>query len=204
MKAKTINIPQTVADMRIKHLPFLLELRELVNKGEDLHIIEICKLNSKYTGIPYNELKEYSKDQNRKLFKHILDTFDTYEPGKVPLSLEYEGAKYVFNMDFSKMPVVWFLDVDSINFEENPADLISFCYIEEGHKYGETDEHQNLTNPRSQRNEVFEKHLPLNTFLDIQGFFLESWSVLQKWSTKAKSLAKEREQQRTPTAGGSQ
>ena len=56
---------------------------------------------------------------------------------------------------------------------------MSFCYVEKGMVYGQSGDHNVILNPRSIRNKIFEDNVDLELFLAVQGFFLESWSVLK-------------------------
>ena len=185
--SNTITIPPTINDMRINHLPFLLKLREF---GKVPPHKEICKMNASFTGVPYGQMKRYTQEANKNLFNEIVKSFDGYQQKPIPLSLEYEGVKFNFISDFTKLPYEWFIDESEVDFMENPIDLVSFCYIEDGMTYGEADEHQNVLNPRSVRSKIFEKNIPLNLYLDIQGFFLLNWNVLMKSSQEARSQRK--------------
>lgn len=186
---ETINIPASVEEMRIKHLPFLLQLHDVSHVPiDDLEIKEVCRLNSIITEIPEAQLKRYTPIDNRNLLKKIIETIGVYTPKPCPDYLQFNGVKYTFRGDFTKHPVDWADDLSHAQkrFVDNPIDIVSFCYIEEGLSYGEPDEHQNPKNPRSKRNEIFREHLPLSTFLDIQAFFLLSYKELKQYLTRAK------------------
>ena len=177
-----INIPESTDEMRIEHLKFLLELAKF---DDEPNIIDKCRLNSIFTGIPIQKMKRYSATDNKNLFDSINEVFAKHTTKPCPLELTYEGQTYTFRFDFTLHPIDWDDDYKNAQdkFEENPIDLVSFCYIEKGMSYGESDEQQNPKNPRSVRNEVFKKHLPLSTYLDIQAFFLLSYNVLQRYLT---------------------
>jgi hypothetical protein len=187
---ETITIPESISEMRIKHLPFLLELNDISHiPVDEIDIVEVARLNSIITGTSFEQHKRYTGISNRNVFKKILEVIAQYKQDRCPDFLEYNGVKYTFRADFTKHPVDWADDLSHAekNFAKNPIDIISFCYIEDGMSYGEPDQHQNPKNPRAERNKVFEEHLPLSTFLDIQAFFLWSCKELLKFSTKARS-----------------
>lgn len=192
MNEYSINIPADTDSMRINHLPFLLELNEF--KGKDISIVDKCRLNSVFTGIDFDTLKKHSKADNLALFNEITKSYGEYTPKAIPTELNYEGKCYTLRIDFTLHPVDWDDDLKRAwdGFKDNPIDLVSFIYIEKGMAYGEGDEQQNPINPREARNEIFEKHLPLSTFLDIQGFFLWSYTVLQLHLTTEKNRKKQR------------
>jgi hypothetical protein len=180
-----IKIPENVASMQIKHLPFLLELRKFEN--EEPTDADISRMNANFVGMPVSKMRRYTKGDNRNLFNAIVQAFGTYTQTPLPLELTYSDQTYVFISDFAKVPIDWHIDKDQCDFEETPVALASFCYIEKGFSYGQADEHDNVINPRSERNKVFSEQMPLSLYLDIQSFFLLSWDVLQKLLTEAKS-----------------
>lgn len=184
-----INIPATVEDMNISHLPFLLKLRELQEK-ENITVGDITRMCANFTGIPIVKMRRYPKSRLQFLFEKIVEVYGTYNPQPVPLTLEYKDEdgkliKYNFITDFTKLPVDWYIDIDESDIEGNPMDLMCFCYIEDGMSYGEPDEHDNVLNPRSVRNKIFTENVSLDLYLDVQGFFLLNWNVVQKSSTEA-------------------
>jgi hypothetical protein len=190
-----INVPAHIDDMRIDKLSFLLERTKFPKSKNDISIVDKCKLNSMFTQIELSKMKQYSSQANKDLFNTIEDCYETYEPKAIPLELEYEGKKFTLRIDFTQHPVDWADDLQQAqdDFINNPIDLVSFMYIEEGLSYGEADPHQNVLNPRSVRNEIFAKHLPLSTYLDIQGFFLASWNVVRLYLTVEKSKLRKKE-----------
>lgn len=182
-----IKIQASIEDMRIDKLPFFLALAELGTT--DIDIVDQCKLNAIFTGIELDQMKKYSADANRDLFDTIMSVCK-HEPKPIPLELTYEGQKYTFrHLDFTHNSIDWIDDLRNAqeNFKTNPIDLVSFCYIEDGLSYGEPDEHQNQKNPRSVRNEVFAKHLPITIYFDVSAFFLLSWNAVQQFLHKGKA-----------------
>lgn len=189
MESEIVNIPESLDEMRIKHLPFLLALHEISHIPiDEIPILEVVRLNAMITELPKSTLNRYTGKANRDLFRTIVSVIKEYKQKPIPNELTFEGVTYTLRPDFTKHPIDWADDLQHAekNFKDNPIDIVSFCYIEQGMTYGEPDEHQNSKNPRSVRNKVFEKHLPLSTYLDIQAFFLWSWQELQPYLTKEK------------------
>lgn len=187
---ETVYIPASFDEMRIKHLPFLLQLHDISHIPiDELDFKEVCRLNALITDVPESQLKRYTAIDNKRLLIKIIQTIGKYETKPCPSELNFNGVTYTFRGDFTKNPVDWADDLSYAekSFSDNPIDIISFCYIEKGMSYGEPDEHQNPKNPRSKRNEVFREHLPLSTFLDIQAFFLLSYKELRLYLTRAKN-----------------
>jgi len=194
-----IEIPSKVEYMEIKHVHFMLELTKF--KGTEPGANDIARLNALFTGVPLVKMKRFSPRANRNLLNQIMTAVQTYQQSAIPIFLEYPNPdynkqihsedkktiRYNFIKDFTNLPVDWFQDMDQAVFDENPVDLMAFCFIEDGLEYGHPDGQNNVINPRSKRNEVFLKHVPLNLYLDVQAFFLASWNVLQKLSTETQS-----------------
>jgi len=188
MESNTIKVPINVDEMRIRHLPFLTMLNNLDGEAK---IEDIVEMNSKFTGIPIGKMRRYTPKDNITLYNQILKSFNSYIQKPIPTDLtiksdDGEVIKYNFVTDFTKLPVDWFVDMSEADFENNPIDIMAFCFIEDGLSYGEPDEFENVINPRSKRNEVFRSHVPLSLFLDVQGFFLLNWNVFLKLQTERK------------------
>ena len=188
MESNTIKVPINVDEMRIRHLPFLTMLNSLDGEAKIENIVE---MNSKFTGIPIGKMRRYTPKDNITLYNQILKSFNSYIQKPIPTDLtiksdDGEVIKYNFVTDFTKLPVDWFVDMSEADFENNPIDIMAFCFIEDGLSYGEPDEFENVINPRSKRNEVFRSHVPLSLFLDVQGFFLLNWNVFLKLQTERK------------------
>jgi hypothetical protein len=188
MESNTIKVPINVDEMRIRHLPFLTMLNNLDGEAK---IEDIVEMNSKFTGIPIGKMRRYTPKDNITLYNQILKSFNSYIQKPIPTDLtiksdDGEVIKYNFVTDFTKLPVDWFVDMSEADFENNPIDIMAFCFIEDGLSYGEPDEFENVINPRSKRNEVFRSHVPLSLFLDVQGFFLLNWNVFLKLQIERK------------------
>jgi hypothetical protein len=204
MGSETVNIPESPDEMRLRHLPFLLGLHEVSHIPiDEIPTLEVCRLNSIITGVPREKLGRYTGKANRDLFKTVLEVIKEYKPKPIPQEIEFNGQVYTLRGDFTKNPIDWADDLQHAeqHFKDNPADLVSFCYIEKGMEYGQPDGHQNPINPRSKRNKVFEEHLPLSTFLDIQAFFLWSWHELQPFLIKEKLKKIKSKLKSTPSNG---
>lgn len=187
-----IEIPAKVEYMRVKHIPFLLELQKY-EKTEPT-IGAITRMVSMFVEIPLVKLKRFPQNQIREVFNAIVKAFGTYKQSPIPMTLTYpneEGdeVEFEFIKDFTKLPVDWFIDFDKVeSLDDNPIEMMGFSYVEKGMEYGQADKHENVINPRSVRNKIFAEHLPLNVYMDVQAFFLSNWNILQQLSTEAKSL----------------
>ena len=177
-----IKIPASVKEMKLKHLPFLdwlVKLNEEKVDILDLPPVEIYEALELFTGIPKQQFGKYLLKSNYRLLEQILLAYGRREEVEIPYELEYDGNVYLFQSDFTKLPTRWHVDTSEADVNKTPVDIMSFCYVEKGMVYGQTGDHNVILNPRSGRNKVFQEHVNLELFLAVQGFFLESWSVLQ-------------------------
>lgn len=194
-----IKVPADITGMRIKHFGTLAKLDDMIDPY-DPTITEKVNINSAFTGLPVDQLKQADLHSNNELFRQILRSFDTYHPKPMPpAELEFEGKKYIFVKDFSKLPTGWFIDLsrygkpqnpddpNSSRMKQHPALMAAMCYIEEGMTYAQQDANKNTINPSQERMKVFEKHMQLNHFIDLSAFFLK---ILVEW--KGSSLQTER------------
>lgn len=193
----TLPIPDSTKDMDISHLPFAVALTNLcedISKIDDSFIDEldpvtISDLNALFFSEPTETFDIYTPTVNRNVFSEIIASFARHEKNDIKLEWKINDVVYVFNPDFSKMPVAFWRDIKRADFAENPFDLVAFCYIEKGLTYNEIDKNKNIINPKHERGEAFRGHMNLAQYLDLQGFFLESYAVLSPYS-KAKEVLK--------------
>lgn len=162
-----IKIPTKISRLKLRHV----EAFNLL-EGKEIRVSDKIKVISILTGISEDKLKRYEWKGLRETFNKIVECFNTYEQQELPLSLTYGGVKYNLVEQMDKMPTGWFIDADTANLEVNPEYLASLCYIEDGMSYAEKDKHNNIKNPLKDRAEVFKNNMPLDTFLDLTGFFL--------------------------------
>lgn len=215
-----IKIPKDITQMRIKHLAFVSKLAELGEK--EYSIREVREMNAAFLQVPFDEFPNYRPMDDMKIFTTICkainsgpkqldpNTFvaaDGNEYIEPPESVEYDGLTYTLRKDFTKLPTSWYMDIDIAfeihgeGFEQMPELMAAFCYIEKGLPYAQKDENKVVVNSVMDRAKVFTEHMPLNTFMNLQGFFLWRWNVLQPLLMEAR--AKRRTQKRNPKPNGS-
>ena len=188
MKTK-ISIPNAVKDMTVGQLPFYLALAELapqdgkINESllEDMEPIEVADLNTLFFSAEPGEFDIYTKESNKQILAEIALSCARYEVGEIQPEITLNGQKYIFVPDYSKMPVSFHRDISRADFKENPLDLFGFCYLEEGMLYNETDSNKNILNEYRKRGEAFRDSVTLSDYLDLQGFFLESYNVYRPY-----------------------
>lgn len=191
MKIREVKIPSNISGYKIKHFHSLVRLDEIVDY-QNPSIMEKIMVCSEFSGLSEQELKMMHVKSINKLYSKILKTLDTYHPKPHPPKvLNYEDQEYVFQSDFTKLKAGWFVDVSAVDFKTHPSLMAAFCYIEKGMEYAQTDKHQNILNPLERRKKVFEKHMPLNTYIDLSTFFLRIWVEWRGSSIQAEARKKE-------------
>jgi len=215
-----IKIPSNITRMRIKHLPFLTRLAELGEK--EYSIREIREMNASFLQVPFEEFPPYRPKDDIKIFNTICKAVNTKSKadteqfvahdGKVynepPKELNYNGLTYTFRNDFTKLPTSWFMDIDIAfemhgeAFEGKPELMAGFCYVEKGLSYGQKDDSGLVVNSVVERSKVFKEYMPLNEFLDLQGFFLWRWNVLHPLLTEVRAKRKKAQRERKLNGNG--
>ena len=187
VKQIEVKIPSKISGFRIKHFDALVKLDE-IESPMDATITQKIEINSAFTGIPIEQLRQADVKSQNAVYTQIIKSLDTYVPKSIlPSSLTYEDKKFNLVKDFTKMPAGWFVDVSRMDFEKYPSQLVAMCYIEDGMIYAQTDDNKNILNLSTDRGKIFEKHLPLNSYIDLTTFFLSIWI---EW--KGQSIHKER------------
>ena len=198
MDSKELKIPAHISGFRIKHFHSLVKL-DSIKDPTNPTISDKILLCSEFTDLTFDQMKMVHVKSINKLFSRLLKVLDTFHPMPLPpAKLKYNDQVYVLCKDFTKLKAGWFVDISSADLEKDPALMAAFCYIEEGMEYAETDKHDNILNPLIKRKQVFEKHMPLNHYIDLSTFFLRIWiewrgSSIQTEQRK-KELKKMREQ----------
>ena len=178
----TIKIPDTTSDMTIKHLRFFLALSEMKDVDiKDLSPAEAADLNTLFFGVENREFDLYDAQSNRRILSEIMLSCSKMNPQPIKPQYTIGDTTYVWQSDYSKQPTSFHRDIALADFENNPLDLVAFCYIEKGMTYNELDKNKNIINPRRERGEAFRNHLSLQDYLDISGFFLESYAVFRPY-----------------------
>ena len=171
-----ITVPSKVSDLRIRHLKAF----DLLSKEQDIRTK--IKLVALCTDQKAEDIAQVTVKDINKIYNQLMRVLNQYKQTSLPLILTIEGQEFELVQDFTKLPSGWFMDSDGVDFEKFPELLPAFCYIEKGMDYAEKDKHKNVLNPLSGRSEIFKKHLPLTTFLDLAGFFLLKQNLLNRLS----------------------
>ena len=190
----TISIPDTVADMDVSHLRFFLELAKI--KVEDLELLEpteVSDLNCLFFSGNQGDFDIYSTQSNRQILAEIVKSCATVESGDIVPEIIVDGVTYVWQSDYSEQPVSFHRDIKQCDFEENPMDLVAFCYIEKGMMYNQLDDKTKvILNPRRKRAKALANHFNLQRYLDVHGFFLKSYDVLRPYLKVREAVRKQK------------
>lgn len=197
MKTQAIKIPDSTADMNMSHLPFFFALSQFEDRNfDDLTPIEVADMLVIFFNSKNDEFDKYTHTSNKRLFAEICKSCSKHKSEPLKKDITINGTKYVLISDFSSVNVAFHRDIANCDFQENPLDLLAFCYLEEGLTYNQLDKSEKIINPRRERGEAFRNHITLSQYLDLQSFFLSSYPVLkrvsrsQRLTGKSESLSK--------------
>ena len=194
-----INIPNSVHDMNLSHLPFYLELAKLVPDNgiipedtfNNLDILQVSDFCALFFSQSEGYFDKFTHDTNRNVLAEIAISSSKYNPSQPLEVITVNGIEYVMSLDFSKQPVCFHRDISQIEFKKNPADLLAFCYIEKGYVYNQIDDKTKvIINERKDRAKILSEYFNLASYLDVQGFFLESWNALAPYLKVKKAKRK--------------
>lgn len=185
-----ITIPKTYKDLRIKHF----EVFKYIKDNEITGIKDKVSIISLFSGVHESKIRQAKADDIQKAYSKCMDLLSSIKLKELPLELTYDNTTYVLVDKFKNMPVGWFIDSDSMNFEDKPEYFPAFCYIEKGMEYAQKDKNSNILNPLSERVKVFEKNMPLDVYIQLTDFFLRkynqftnSYKLIQKAKQKIKN-----------------
>lgn len=180
---QTIKVPDSLSDMTLAHLPFFFALGKMCENKQDIEDLrpeEVSDLNALFFGYELDYFDKFLYESNLILLKNIIASCNQRKPESIRPFIEVEGKKYVWQSDYSKQPVSFHRDVARVNVMEKPADLLAFCYVEEGMYYNQIDKVSKvILNERHERSRILEPHFSLAQYLDVSGFFLESLPALR-------------------------
>lgn len=168
-----IKLPKTIKDCRPKELAKWIYLTK---DGVDLEGL-IQKLEFKvnvlsiFSGMSKDEIGQFDFKDVHKAFDYILGVLH-YESGEPKGEVTIEGNKYVFNKDFGSYNTAQIVDIKNTDVFNNPLEVLSILYVEEGMVYNQLDENKNIVNYKEERMRLF-KDFPGDEFLDVFTFFLD-------------------------------
>jgi len=180
---QTIKVPDSLSDMNLSHLPFYFAIAKMKEGNKlttDLRPEEVSDLCALFYGYELEYFDKFTHDSNLELLNNIIDSTEKRKPEPLRPEIIIGDQKYVWQSDYSKQPVSFHRDISRCKFEEHPADLLAFCYIEEGMSYNKIDKDSKvILNERHTRAKALEPHFNLAQYIEVSAFFLESLPVLR-------------------------
>lgn len=168
-----IKLPKDKAGLRIKHLPVLYD--ERLSAEVPTMSLKIDVLH-KFTGLPKPTIHQINGEDVSKMFTHLLTIIASMDRDSLPpKEIVIDGQAFTL-VDFEKVGSGFHADVESSDFEIDPVRLACICYIPKGTFYGEIDAQKNLLYPIADRWQLFHDHFPLETFLQLNAFFLRKFN----------------------------
>lgn len=175
----TIHV-KPVSDLRIDKLDIFKQIgqRTYFKDMTRPSIVEKIKLIHDYTDTPIEVLETVKVKILNNIYTEICTKLAEHVPKPPPKVIEIEGNKYKLVEKFTEMPYSWHELVRRSDFNELPIRMASLAYIEHDLKYAQSGDYGIILNPTTERDELFTKHLPLTTYLDLADFFLKKFNVL--------------------------
>lgn len=169
-----IKLPKDKTGLRIKHLPVLCDERlsaEVATMSLKIDVLH------KFTGLPKPNLHVINGADLSKLFAHLMTIIASINRDALPpKEITLDGQEFTL-VDFEKVGSCWHADVEESNFDIDPVRLACICYIPKGTFYGEIDQNQNLLYPIASRWQLFHDHFELETFIQLNAFFLRKFNL---------------------------
>lgn len=173
-----ITVPQTINDCTPDQLAkwlFLssgeLSLDTLSNKLDfRVQVVSI------FSGIDKATLCNCSVDDINTVFIHVLGMLTEYKPEEPKGVQIVNGTVYTFDKNFSHMTAGQIIDLKLIeDVHQDPCEVLSILYIEEGLKYNQVNEKGHVINPSDFRKKTFKSEFDGAEFLNVFAFFLTSF-----------------------------
>lgn len=170
MPSFKLKAPKTIKDMRLRHLAAYTSKDWLENSDNPT---EETVVNFLATFFGHTPELIWSCDWGdlKKVYNHCIKIFGSFEMKAPPKEITVKGIEYQL-VNFKRPTAAWMADVSLADFQKHPWKVAAISYIPKGTTYGEIDEHQNVRYPMSSREEDFKEHFPMDTWLQLQAFFL--------------------------------
>lgn len=179
---ESIKVPDSLGDMNLSHLPFYFAIAKMEESKKtlgDLMPQEVSDLNALFFGYELEYFDKFTTASNIELLSNIIQSCEKRKVETIRPVIEVGDKRYVWQSDYSQQPVSFHRDIQRCNFEERPADLLAFCYVEDGMYYNQIDPVSKVVlNPRHDRAAALAHHFNLAQYLEVSAFFLESLPVL--------------------------
>lgn len=180
MKEFKLKLPQSIRDCQPDMLTkwiVLSENIEDINKNDIVKMLDFqCQILSIFSRLSVNKIKKGSVDSITAPAQHMMEMLGAYkykEPSEV---IEVSGKKYRYEKNFAHVTTGQIIDIKLIeNIIDNPYQVLSIMYVEDGMEYCQEDERGRVLNPNDKREKVFREFFPGDEFLNFFNFFLQDY-----------------------------
>lgn len=178
-----IHIPKSIRDCSPRQLAKWLlltsegvELETLMDKLQfRLEVVSI------FSGEAKDQLRLCSTQDINKVFARCIELLASYEQAEPNEVIEIDGKRFCFDKDIFAFNTGQTIDLKLIpDVYQNPTEVLAIIYVEEGMKYNQLDDRQRVMNPASVRMKLFDEEFPGDEFLNVFGFFLRSYTDLNR------------------------
>lgn len=178
-----IAIPKTIKDCSPKQLAKWLlltsegvELDSLMDKLE--FRVEVVSI---FSGESKDQLRLASYKDINMIFARCIELLATYEQKEPSQVIEIEGQRFEFDKNIFNFSTGQAIDMKLIpDVYQNPTEVLSIIYVEEGMVYNELDDRGRVKNPAQKRTALFDKEFDGDEFLNVFAFFLRSYKDLNR------------------------
>ena len=175
-----ISIPKTVRDCTPDQLSKWLLISQDANLEGLIQKLEFrVQVVSIFSGITKDELRQGDYRDINMIFAECIQMLSEYEQSEPSGVVEADGVKYIFEKDIFAFNTGQAIDMKLIDdVYSNPYEVMAILYVEEGMQYNQLNEKKVVMNPNNKRVKVFKEHFPGDEFLNVFGFFLNSYHEL--------------------------
>jgi len=172
VKFVDIRVPKTKDDYRIRHARACMDpqfqLEKISLEGKLIFLSRLLGKSKQFIG-------SFDVGDMHKIYYRVMKDIGQMRIADAPPEkIEINGKSYEL-VDLERPPVSWVVDTEGSDLDKDPVRLACLCYIPEGTKYGEKDENKNALHPIKDRYKDFEDHFPLETFVQLNAFFLKQY-----------------------------
>lgn len=202
-----VKLPETKDDLRLKHMDALAYLHS--QSAQLLTVHQKVRFVALALGMSQVKVSTFDLGELNQIVKHFVSLLAHIDvKSEAPQKITLDGRKLQL-VDIVKAPGGFYMDAATLIYKNkaleefhkmsvkekllaaskvkpvelrdiDPVKLAAICYIPEGTKYGELDEHENMLHPLASRLDLMRDELPLETYLQLSDFFLRKWTMCKK------------------------
>lgn len=175
-----IRVPQTLNDCDLhrlaKWVKYRSEIGNIETLGEEIEFrVEVVSI---FSGLTKKEVIDKPIKLLNKAYVHCIVMLAEYEEQEPKGVIEHEGKRYTFEKEIHNISTAQVIDLKVIeDIYKQPYELMATLYVEEGMKYNQ-EEDKKVLNPRVKREEEFKKMPIGEEFMNLIGFFLSDYILL--------------------------